>query len=88
MSCAINSDFTKFGFDQTVSAFVVWLSGLSLTVCFLLGEMVRKRYSRKYNITLDQFRIETASSHSKQNEKQTSKPIYTDELDTSMTNIN
>ena len=65
MSCAINSDFTKFGFDQTVSAFVMWFSGLSLAVCFLLGEIVHRRYSRQHKIKLNKFRIETASAHAK-----------------------
>ena len=88
MSCAINSDFTNFGFDKTVSAFVLWFSGLSLAVCFLLGEMVRRRYSGKHKITLNQFRIETATAHSKQNEIHAAKPIYTDELDASMTKMN
>ena len=45
-SCAMNSNFENCGFDQTVSAFVVWFSGLFLGVCFLLGEMVRN--SRKH----------------------------------------
>ena len=65
MSCAMNLNYTKFGFDQTVSAFILWFSGLSLAVCFLLGETVHRRYSGKHKITLDQFRIETASALSK-----------------------
>ena len=79
MSCAMNSNFEKCGFDQTVSAFVMWFSGLSLGVCFLLGEMVLSRYSRKHTYKLNQYRIE--------DEIHTSNPIYTDELDTWMTKI-
>ena len=116
MPCALNSDFEKFGFDQTVSAFAMWSAGLGLAVCCLAGEMVHRmvqqhsrenemkvqqhskhgemghkmvqRHSRENEITLSQLKLqlkrlktETASAHSKQNQKQNSKPVYINELD-------